>query len=151
MAGLWFEDFHVGAAIQHARSLAVTQDDNEAFCRLTHNTQPLHFDADAARAQGFDDVLVNGLYTFAASVGMTVPETTEGTLVANLGYEDVRHPAPVYPGDTLSASTEVVEKRASSKGGRGIVRLRHTVAKQDRTVVCSYDRIVLVRARPASS
>lgn len=149
MPGRWFEDFHVGDRIDHEDVLRVTQEDNQAFCRLTQNRQPLHLDPDAARAAGFRDALVNGLYTFSASVGMSVPDTTEGTLVANLGYEDVKHPAPVYPGDELRVYTEVVHTRPSSKPGRGVVTLRHVVTNQDNTVVCDYKRVVMVRARAA--
>ena len=144
--GRTFEAFQVGDTIDHRGRLEVTQEDNAAFCRLTRNTQPLHLDREAAIAAGFRDHLVNGLYTFAATVGMTVADTTEGTLIANLGYEDVKHPAPVYPGDTLAVRTEVVDKRPSSKPGRGIVTLRHVVTNQDDVVVCDYRRVVLVRA-----
>lgn len=149
MPGRWFEDFIVDDEIAHDGRIQVTQDDNESFCRLTQNTQPLHLDADAARAAGFRDVLVNGLYTFAASVGVTVPDTTQGTLIANLGYDDVKHPAPVFPGDTLTVHTRIVAARPSRKTGRGVVTMRHTVTNQDGTVVCEYTRTALVRTRPA--
>ncbi len=148
MPGRWYEDFTPGETIAHAKPLPVRQEDNEAFCRLTHNTQPLHLDADAARAAGFQDILVNGLYTFSASVGLSVPDLTEGTLVANLGYEDVKHPAPVYPGDTLHVQSKVLDKRPSSKDGRGIVTIHHEVHNQDGILVCSYRRVALVRTRP---
>lgn len=98
-------------------------------------------------AEGFRDVLINGLYTFSAAVGMTVPELTEGTLVANLGYTDVKHPAPVYPDDVIQVQSEVIETRASSKPGRGLVRIRSVVTNQDDVLVCSFERAALVRTR----
>jgi acyl dehydratase len=124
MPGRWFDDFHPGEVIRHQPKVTVTQADNAAFCKLSHNTQPLHLDEAAAKKAGFPTFLVNGLYTFSVAVGVSVPDTTQGTLVANLGYEDVKHPAPVFPGDVLSFETRVVETRTSSKPGRGVVTLR---------------------------
>lgn len=147
--GLSYEQFEPGAVIDHDGELVVAQEDNEAFCHLTRNTQPLHLDREAAVAAGFKDILVNGLYTFSASVGMSVPDLTEGTLIANLGYEDVRHPAPVFPGDRLRVRSTILEKRPSSKPGRGIVRIGHEVLNQDDVVVCVYNRTVMVRSEAA--
>lgn len=147
MPGLWFEDFEADAIIDHGEA-PVTLEDNVAFCRMTRNTQPLHFNAAAAREAGFRDVLINGLYTFSLSVGMTVGDLTEGTLIANLGYEDVRHPAPVFPGDRIRVRSRIVDKRPSSKPGRGVVTIEHTVANQADQVVCTYRRVALVRCRP---
>jgi len=147
--GLWYEDFEPGMVVEHDGDLLITLEDNIDFCHLTRNQQPLHHDVEAARAAGFEDVLVNGLYTFAASVGMSVPDLTEGTLIANLGYDDVQHPRPVFPGDRIRVSSEIIEKRDSSKPGRGIVRIAHTVRNQHDQVVCEYTRAVLVRSRAA--
>ncbi len=144
--GLLYDAFEVGATFEHDGELQITQEDNEAFCRLTRNNQPLHLDRAAAQAAGFPDILINGLYTFAATVGMTVPDLTEGTLIANLGYEDVRHPAPVFPGDRLRVSSEVLETRASSKPGRGIVKVAHRVHNQNDELVCAYARTFMVRS-----
>jgi acyl dehydratase len=151
MPGRWYEEFGPGDVVEHDAALTVTQEDNAAFCRLTRNTQPLHLDREAALAAGFRDILVNGLYTFSASVGMSVGDLTEGTLVANLGYYDVEHPAPVYPGDTLRVRSEVVEKRPSSKSGRGIVTIQHRVHNQDGEEVCRYRRVAMVRCRPGGA
>ncbi len=145
--GKWFEEFQVGDVVEHDGELRVTLEDNVRFCELTRNTQPLHLDREAAKNAGFPDVLVNGLYTFAATVGMTVADLTEGTLIANLGYEEVRHPAPVFPGDRLRVRTNILEKRPSSKPGRGIVRFGHEVHNQDGTLVCSYTRAALMRSK----
>ncbi|MFA5944685.1 MAG: MaoC family dehydratase [Candidatus Thermoplasmatota archaeon] len=151
MPGLWFEQFEPGTVLEHATRLKVTQEDNVAFCRLTRNTQPLHLDAAAARKAGFKDALVNGLYTFSAAVGVSVEDTTAGTLVANLGYAEVEHPKPVFPGDTLAFSTEVLEKRPSSKPGRGVVTLLHRAFNQDGAEVCRFKRTVMVNTRPGGS
>lgn len=151
MPGRWYEDFAPGAVIEHAAQVLVRQEDNAAFCRLTHNSQPLHLDAAAARKAGFPDVLVNGLYTFSTAVGVSVEDTTAGTLVANLGYADVEHPKPVHPGDTLRFRTEVVEKRPSSKPGRGIVTLLHVARNQRGEEVCRFKRTVMVRAKEAAA
>ncbi|MHB1261859.1 MAG: MaoC family dehydratase [Thermoplasmatota archaeon] len=147
MPGLWYEQFEPGAVFEHSTRLPVTQEDNVAFCRLTRNTQPLHLDEAAARKAGFPKPLVNGLYTFSAAVGVSVEDTTAGTLVANLGYADVEHPKPVFPGDVLSFRTEVVEKRPSSKPGRGVVTLQHRAFNQDGVEVCRFKRTVMVKSR----
>ncbi len=147
MPGRWYEDFAPGQAIEHAATVPVTMEDNLAFCHLTRNTQPLHLDLAAARKAGFPAVLVNGLYTFAVAVGVSVEDTTAGTLVANLGYADVEHPKPVFPGDTLRFRTEVVDKRPSSKAGRGIVTLQHRAYNQDGVEVCRFKRTVMVRTK----
>jgi acyl dehydratase len=144
--GRTFEQFTPGAVIEHKERLKVTQEDNAAFCRLTRNTQPLHLDETYAKTTPFGRIAVNGLYTFSAAVGVSVADTTAGTLVANLGYEDVQHPAPVFPGDTLSFTTEVLEKRPSSKPGRGVVTLRHVAKNQEGIEVCTFKRIVMVQA-----
>jgi acyl dehydratase len=147
--GLWYEQFEPGAVLEHKARLRVTQEDNVAFCRLTLNNQPLHLDAAAAARAGFPKPLVNGLYTFSAAVGASVEDTTAGTLVANLGYAEVEHPKPVFPGDELRFRTEVVEKRPTSKPGRGIVVLLHKAFNQDGAEVCRFKRTVLVNSRPA--
>lgn len=144
--GRTFEQFTVGQRIEHRARLPVTMEDNVAFCRLTLNTQPLHLDPSAAREAGFPNVLVNGLLTFSACVGASVEDTTAGTLVANLGYQDVEHPEPVFPGDTLQFATEVLAKRPTSKPGRGIVTLLHHVHNQHGREVCHFKRIVMVRS-----
>jgi acyl dehydratase len=146
--GRTFEQFRVGERFEHG-SVAVTMADNEAFCRLTRNAQPLHLDPAAAHAAGLPAPLVNGLYTMSLAVGLSVPDTTAGTLVGNLGYEKVEHPLPVFPGDTLHFATEVLDKRASSKPGRGIVTLGHRATNQKGDVVCRFRRIVMVRSEGA--
>ncbi len=123
--------------------------DNTLFCALPLNTQPLHINADFAEKTEFGQRIVNGLFTLGLVIGLTVSELTEGTIVANLGYERVAHPHPVFHGDTLYVETDVLDKRESaSKPDRGIVRLKHTGRKQDGTVVCEVERTVLFLKRP---
>lgn len=145
MPGRDYDAFVVGERIEHGRRLTVTMEDNVAFCRLTLNNQPLHLDAEYAKTTPFGRVVVNGLLTFSACVGASVADTTEGTLVANLGYEEVQHPAPVYPGDQLRFETQVLSKRPSQKPDRGVVVLGHRVLNQDGVEVCRFRRIVLVK------
>lgn len=147
MPGLHYEDFRVGEVIHHALGRTVTEADNVLFCSLTMNTQPLHLDEEAARASPFGQRIVNGLLTMALSVGISVRDTTEGTLVANLGYDKVQHPKPVFHGDTLRVESKVLAKRLSSKPDRGVVTLEHTVRNQRGEVVCTYERAALVKVR----
>jgi acyl dehydratase len=145
MAGLFFEDFHVGDTFSHANRHTITEEENLTFCTMTQNNQPLHIDKEFAAKSSFGRRLVNGLLTMGLVVGLSVEELTEGTIVANLGYEAVRHPAPVYHGDTISAESEVLSKRESkSKPDRGIVRLIQTGRNQDGKIVVELERTVLV-------
>jgi itaconyl-CoA hydratase len=150
MPGKFFEDLEVGARIRHGAARTVTETDNVLFCSLTANTQPLHLDEEFASRTPFGRRIVNGIYTLGLVVGLTVPELTEGTIVANLSYERVTHPKPVFPGDTLSVETEVLEKRPSkSKPNQGIVRLRHRGSNQKGEVVVDLERTVLFLMRPS--
>ncbi|TKD50046.1 MaoC family dehydratase [Sphingomonas baiyangensis] len=151
MAGRWFDEWQVGDTIAHDLRRTVTETDNLLFSTMTHNPQPLHLDAEAAAASEFGRILVNGTFTFALMVGLSVGDTTLGTLVANLGYDKVVMPAPVFIGDTLRASSEVVEIRPSrSRPGQGIVTWRHRLHNQRDELVCECLRSALLRARPAA-
>jgi len=144
MPGKYFEDLNVGDRIHHSQGRTVTEMDNTLFCALTMNTQPLHLNEDFASRSVFGRRIVNGIFTMGLVVGLTVSELTEGTVVANLGYERVSHPNPVFHGDTIYVETEVIEKRDSrSQPDRGIIRLKHTGRKQDGTVVVELERSVL--------
>ena len=149
MAGKYFEELEVGAHIQHALGRTVTEMDNVLFCSITMNTQPLHLDAEFASRSQFGQRIVNGIYTLGLIVGMTVPDLTEGTLVANLTYDHLSHPAPLFHGDTVRVETEILEKRESrTKPDRGIVRLKHIGRKQDGTVICEVERTAMFLKRP---
>jgi len=148
MSGKYFEDLEVGQRIQHPRGRTVTEMDNVLFSALTMNTQPLHLDEEFAKETQFGQRIVHGLFTAALVVGISVPDLTEGTIVANLGYDKVAHPHPVFHGDTIRAESEVLEKReSSSKPDRGIVRLRQIGRKQDGTVVVELERTVMFLKR----
>ena len=149
MAGKYFEELEVGTVIKHSLGRTVTEMDNVLFSALTMNTQPLHLNADFAGKTQFGRRIVNGIFTLGLAVGITVPDLTEGTLVANLGYEQVRHPHPVFHGDTLYVETEVVSKRESkSRSTQGIITFRHLGRNQDGTVVIEFQRTALMLKRP---
>jgi acyl dehydratase len=136
----------MGDHLVHELRRTVTETDNLLFSTMTHNPQPLHLDAEAARASEFGQILVNGTFTFALMVGLSVGDTTLGTLVANLGYDQVIHPAPVFIGDTLRAESWVEELRMSkSRPEAGIVTFRHRLFNQDGVVVCQCLRTALLK------
>lgn len=148
MAGRYFDEWAVGDRIAHELRRTVTETDNLLFTTMTHNPQPLHLDAEAAKASEFGRILVNGTFTFALMVGMSVGETTLGTLVANLGYDQLVMPNPVFIGDTLYATSEVTALRPSkSRPGQGIVTWRHEMWNQRGEMVCQCLRSALVKTR----
>jgi acyl dehydratase len=148
MAGRYFDQWQVGDRIVHDLRRTVTETDNLLISTLTHNPQPLHLDAEFAGATEFGRIVVNGTFTFALMVGISVGDTTLGTLVANLGYDEVRMPSPVFIGDTLRAETEVVALRPSkSRPGQGVVTFRHMMLNQRDETVCTCLRSALLHAR----
>lgn len=149
MPGKYYDDLEMGRRIKHSLGRTVTEADNILFSALTMNTQPLHINEDFAAKTQYGQRIVNGIFTLGLVVGLTVSELTEGTIVANLGYERVIHPNPVFHGDTIYAETEVLDKRPSrSRPDVGIVRLKHTGRKQDGTVVIEVERSVMFLRRP---
>jgi len=151
MAGKYFEDLAPGWRLRHAVGRTITEADNTLFCALTMNTQPLHLNQDFAARSEFGQRIVNGIFTLGLVVGLTVSDLTEGTIVANLSYDRVVHPLPVFLGDTIYVETEVLESRPSaSHPDRGIVRLRHRGLNQRGALVIEVDRAVLFLRRPAS-
>lgn len=146
MAGKFFDQWAVGETLNHEITRTVTETDNLLFTVMTHNPQPLHLDAEAAKASEFGQILVNGTFTFSLMVGLSVGDTTLGTLIANLGYDQLKMPKPVFIGDTLRARSEVTELRASkSRPGAGIVTFRHEMINQRGEVVCECLRSALLR------
>jgi acyl dehydratase len=145
MAGRCFEQWKVGDRIVHQLSRTVTESDNLLITTLTHNPQQLHLDAEYAATTEFGKVVVNGLFTFSLMIGISVGDTTLGTLVANLGYDKVRMPKPVFIGDTLKVETEVVELRPSkSRTNAGIVTFHHRAINQRGDIVCEALRSALI-------
>jgi acyl dehydratase len=148
MAGKFFDEWVVGERIEHEIRRTVTETDNLLFSTMTHNPQPLHLDVEAARASGFGQILVNSTFTFSLLVGLSVGDTTLGTLVANLGFTNVVTPNPVFIGDTLRAATEVKELRASnSRPDAGIVTFIHEMRNQRDEVVCRCERSALLKRK----
>ncbi|MEG8022422.1 MaoC family dehydratase [Sphingomonas aerolata] len=150
MAGRYFDRWAIGDRIVHEIRRTVTETDNLLFSTMTHNPQPLHLDAEAAKASEFGQILVNGTFTFALMVGLSVGDTTLGTLVANLGYDKLVHPKPVFIGDTMRAETEVSELKPSrSRPNAGIVTFMHQLINQRDEIVCQCLRSALLLRAPA--
>jgi acyl dehydratase len=150
MTGRIYFEWHVGEKVAHAIRHTVTDAENRSLTLMTHNPQPLHLDAAYAAKTEFGQIVVNGLLTFALMVGISVEDTTLGTLVANLGYDKVTMPKPVFIGDTLRVETEVVALRESaSRPDAGIVTFRHRCFNQRDEMVCEALRTALIaKARP---
>ena len=152
MAGKFFDDLTPGEKFRHSVGRTITEADNVLFCAITMNPQPLHLNEDFASKTQFGKRIVNGILTMGLVVGLTVAELTEGTIVANLSYDRVVHPAPVFHGDTIYVETEVLEKKpSSSKPDRGVVRLLHRGVNQDGKVVVEIERSALFLKRPGAS
>jgi acyl dehydratase len=143
MTGLYYEEFTVGETVEHDTRRTISEADNQQFCDMTMNQQPLHLDEEFAADTQFGERIVNGIYTMALAVGITIPDMTDGTVVANLSYDTVEHPAPVYHGDTIRVQSTVTDKRETSDGERGVVTMNVEVFNQDDELVCSFDRTVL--------
>ena len=152
MAGRHWEDWQAGDRIEHEVRRTVTETDNLLFSTMTHNAQPLHLDVEAAKASEFGRILVNGTFTFSLMVGLSVSDTTVGVLVANVGYDKLVMPKPVFIGDTLRAESEVTELRESrSRPTAGLVTWRHRMHNQRDEVVCECLRTALIKRRPLAS
>ncbi|MBI5090293.1 MAG: MaoC family dehydratase [Actinobacteria bacterium] len=152
MAGRWYDELEPGLVVHHAITRTVTEMDNVMFSCLTMNPQPLHLDAHFAAQTEFGRPLVNSLFTLGLVVGIAVPELTLGTTVANLGFEEVRFPTPIFAGDTVSVETEVLARRESkSRPDDGVVTFRHTAHNQNGDVVCIATRNALMRKQPAAA
>lgn len=148
MPGRYYEQWTLGDRILHLPHRTVTETDNLLISALTHNPQPLHLDAVYAAETEFGRIVVNGTFTFALLVGLSVSDTTLGTLVANLGYDKVRMPAPVFVGDTLRAETEVIAlKDSRSRPDAGIVTFEHRMLNQRGEIVCTMERTALMRRK----
>ncbi|MGN6499901.1 MAG: MaoC family dehydratase [Tsuneonella sp.] len=151
MAGVWFDELEVGQVFRHAIRRTVTETDNLLFTTLSHNPAQLHLDAEYMKGTEYGRVLVNSCFTLSLMVGVSVGDTTLGTAIANLGWDEVRFPAPVFVGDTLNIETEVAELRESkSRPNAGIVTFVHRAFNQDGTLVASCRRSGLQHKRPAA-
>jgi acyl dehydratase len=145
MAGLYFEEFEPGQVIEHTTRRTVTETDNVLFSTLTLNLAPLHLDAEYSKGTIYGQRLVNSLFILGLVSGITVPETTQGTTLGNLGFNEVKFPKPVFHGDTIRVRTEIVDKRVSkSRDDSGIVTFRHLGINQRDEVVCDAVRVGLM-------
>ncbi len=150
MAGKHFDEWQIGDKLEHEIRRTVTETDNVLFSAMTYNPQPLHIDAEFAKNSEFGQILVNGTFTFALMAGLSVGDTTLGTLVANLGYDKLVMPKPVFIGDTLRATTEIVElKESKSRPQAGIVTFKHEMINQRNEIVCQCLRMALVKRKAA--
>jgi acyl dehydratase len=150
MAGRFFDEWQVGDVIAHSVTRTVTETDNVLVSALTHNPQPMHLDHEVAAQSEFGKPLVNSIYTFGLMVGVSVADTTLGTLVANLGYDKLTFPAPVFVGDTLRSESECLEVRESkSRPNAGIVTWEHRSVNQRGELVCKCTRSALLLKKPA--
>ena len=152
MAGLYFEEFHVGQIFQHAITRTVTEMDNVMFTAMTHNPAKLHLDEEYCKNETeFGQRIVNSAFTLALMIGITVGETTLGTTVANLGMDEVRFPAPLFHGDTIRCESEVLEIRESkSRPKNGIIIFEHRAYNQHGKVVAVCKRSALMLRKPAA-
>ncbi|EXS71891.1 MaoC family dehydratase [Sphingobium sp. Ant17] len=146
MAGRFYDQWTIGDTIVHDIRRTVTETDNLLFTTMTHNPQPLHLDAEFAKASEFGQILVNGTFTFALMIGLSVGDTTLGTLVANLGYDKLVMPKPVFIGDTLRCDSEITDlKPSKSRPGAGIVTFTHRLRNQRDEIVCQCLRMALLQ------
>lgn len=150
MAGLWFDQFHDGQVIVHATRRTVTETDNILFTTLSMNPAAIHLDHDYSSRTEFGKPLMNSVFTLGLVVGLSISDTTLGTTVGNLGFEDVKYPKPVFAGDTIRSETTVLAKRESkSRPTQGIVTFLHRGINQRDEVVCECRRLALMMKAPA--
>ena len=149
MPGLYFEEFSVGQKFEHTIRRTITEMDNVLFSTLTHNPAPLHLDAEYMKTTEFGRPIVNSCLTLAFMVGISIGDTTVGTTVANLGWDEVRFPKPLFPGDTIHIETEVLELRDSkSRPANGIVIFAHRAFNQNDELVGECKRSALIHRKP---
>ncbi|KXU33830.1 dehydratase [Sphingobium sp. 22B] len=149
MAGVWFDEMTIGQRFEHPIRRTVTETDNVLFTSMTHNPALLHLDEEYMRGTEFGQRIVNSAFTLGLMVGISVGDTTLGTAVANLGWDEVRFPKPLFHGDTIHVVTEVLELRESkSRPDAGIVTFLHQAFNQHGDLVASCKRSGLQRKRP---
>ena len=149
MAGLYFEQFEIGQTFRHEIRRTVTETDNLLFSTMTHNPSAIHIDAEYAKTTEFGKPLMNSVFTLGLMIGISVGDTTFGTTVGNLGWDEVRFPKPVFAGDTLHVETVVLEKRDSkSRPRNGVVVFQHMAWNQRDEMVAICKRVALMYRVP---
>ena len=152
MTAKYFDELQVGEKLVHPIRRTVTETDNLLWSTMTHTPQPLHLDIEAAKASEFGQILVNSTFTFSLAVGLSISDTTVGTLIANLGFDKVVTPKPTFIGDTLTCHSEVLEMRESkSRPGHGIVVFSHELTNQRGEVALSMTRTVMLKPSPQAA
>jgi acyl dehydratase len=150
--GMYFEDFEVGATIEHPLRRTVTEADNTWFSAMTMNPQPLHMDEEFSKDSPFRARIMNSIFTLGLITGMTVYDMTLGTTLGNLGFTEINFPKPVFHGDTLRSRTTVVSKRLSKSNPQsGIVTARHEGLNQRGEIVCDCVRVFMMQCRPTAN
>jgi acyl dehydratase len=148
MGGLYFEEFEPGAVFEHQTRRTITETDNVLFCAMTVNLAPLHLDAEYSKDSIFGQRLVNSIFTLGLVTGISMQDTTQGTTLGNLGFQEITFPKPVFHGDTIHVRTEVIDKRESkSRSDSGIVNFRHFGINQRDEIVCDCRRAALMLKR----
>lgn len=151
MAGMWYEELEVGMVIQHAQRRTITETDNVLFNALTLNPQPLHIDEEFSKGSPYGTRIMNSVFTLGLVTGIPVYETTLGTTIGNLGFQEINFPRPVLHGDTIAVETEILDKRPSkSRPGEGIVQFAHRGKNQRDEVICEVKRTALMAMKPTS-
>lgn len=150
--GLFFNDFEVGRTYEHRYHRTVTQMDNMLFSNMTMNPQPLHVDRHFCETETeWGQPLMNSLFTLGLMIGIAVTDLSNGTTIANLGMTETRFPNPLFEGDTVNCTTEVLAKRESkSRPDAGIVEFHHLAFKQDGQIVAECRRQAFMKRRPAA-
>ncbi len=150
MPGLYFEEFEVGQTFNHPIRRTITETDNVVLTTMTHNPAALHLDAEYMKSTQYGKPIINSCLTLGLMVGISVNDTTHGTAVANLGWDEVRFPKPLFCGDTIHIESEVLEVRDSkSRPENGIVVFAHRAYNQDEELVGECKRSALMMRKPA--
>jgi len=151
MPGKYYEELEVGMTFKHELGRTLTEMDNTLFSALTMNTQPLHLNEDFASKTQFGHRIINGIFTLGVVVGISVADLTQGTIIANLGYERINHPHPLFHGDTIYVETEILSKREStSNPGRGIIVMKHIGRNQYGEICIEVTRSALFLKKPTA-
>lgn len=152
MPGLYYEELNPGLVVEHSIRRTVSEYDNVLFSAITHNVAPLHLDAEYGKKSMYGQRIVNSMYTLGLVCGIVVGETTQGTTLGNLGFEQVKFPKPLFFGDTVRVRTEVIQRRESKKyPDAGIVTFRHSGINQREEIVCECLRAGLMMKRPTAA
>ena len=148
MAGLYYEQLEPGLVIEHAIRRTVTEMDNTLYSALTYNCAPLHIDAEYSKDSIFGQRIVNSMFLLGLVTGVTVIDTTIGTTLGNLGFEEIKFPKPVFHGDTIHVTTEILDRRESKKReDSGVVFFKHLAYNQRNEIVCEMKRAGLMLKR----